>query len=1284
AKNLQNMYIAEIEKGKNIAEVINELKADPIVKYAEPNFPVELCVAPNDPYFNNQWALNNSGQSYLAVIDGVQTTSRGTAGSDIDWLAEWESPTFPTNEVIVAVIDTGVDYTHEELVNQIWINKNEIPYNGIDDDHNGYIDDYYGYNFIDDNFDPMDKNGHGTHCAGIIAAETDNNLGISGVSANAKIMALKFIGINGGNSADSLRAIIYAVNNGAKVINNSWGSASRLQSVSDAIDYANENNCVVISAAGNDGNETKFFPAGYDYSMAVAATTSRDKKADFSNYGTWISVSAPGESILSLRAENTDMFAPLGQPLVHIVNTNLYIASGTSMAAPQVSGAAALLVAGNPGYQGWIYGKVIANTCDDIDSINPSYAGELGSGRINVENLLSFDGSDTVFVDAVLPLFNDTFNFFMGPGRTTNIFVTLGTWNQNVSNVTVIVTNLTSGITISNNFLSVGNLSAKTVTNLPADSFFIISHSSKATTKEKVKVQVFVDGVLKDETSISFFVFNGYAASVAIADLDNDGSKEFISTYDNQLVAYDNHGLLKWFFQSPALLMPFKGAAVGDVDGDDFNEVLAGHYVSLVGGNIGLYVFEHDGTVKNGWPINDGVSSFQVPVSADADENGIDDIVVGCNIKVNGTNTPALRAYNSDGTRLWSVENKNYFDVMSPAVGDLDNDGWDEFVTIFYSEGGKGGTVSIITHDGKDSGTSFEISDSHFVYSPPSLGDIDGDGDLEILINGYEMGGRNNKIFAYQHDGTPVEGWPQNSGPVWIVRYQSPPLADIDGDGDLEVFAGAWETGVYGWDGDGTPLPNFPIADAKCHTQVCIEDIDDDGEVEFVYGISLSVSPGVIPTNTILRARNLDGSIVPGFDSLMVADSGEVYDMAIEPINGYTNQQIIVAGAGDKMFYTELFMIDTGFKSNQLERAWPTYPNNSRRTFAIPAITNPPFVCSFSADHTLAISPMNVTFNSYIKEPYSTNRFYQWDFNDDGVVDAEGVNLTTTNAVYGLGYHSVSFSVSNGLGAVYSKSRSNYLHVIPPVECNFTASTLTSDAPFIVYFTDLSTNQPQYWSWDFNGDGIVDSTLQNPSYLYSSTGTFTVALTVSNNFGLGGASTATATKTDYIVVPNIADSSVHYVSKTGNHLFPFKNWNEAATNISAAVNSAASGELVLVSNGVYQLEHTINATNITIMSTGGQNSTIIQGDYSFGCLYLRGTNAMLDGFTVQRGGNSSGAGVKLSHGASMKNCIINDNHSSFNGAGIFCSYIPGIIENCLVISNSGKHGAAIFMQDDYT
>ena len=1279
ARNLQNMYIADVSEDENINEVIDELNAMPEVKYAEPNFPVKPLALPNDPWFNDQWGLRNVQQYYLAVIDGVQTNTRGYYGEDIDWDAAWENPAFPTNEVIVAVIDSGVDYTHPDITNQMWVNNNEIPDNGIDDDLNGYIDDYRGYDFFYMDCEPDDNYGHGTHVAGTIAAETDNNIGVAGVCPSAKIMALKFMNKDGaGYISDSALALKYAADNGAKIINNSWGLNIMIQSLGDAIEYAAEKGCVIISAAGNDDTTQKLYPAGYADSFAVAATTSKDKKADFSNYGDWIDFCAPGKDILSLRAKNTDMYSD-DAPLVHIVDTNLYLANGTSMASPHAAGAAAILASKNPGHPGWVYGKIIAATSDNIDHRNPTYIDKLGSGRININSMLNYD-EPAMFVKAKLPLFSDFSMEFIGAGTTTNLSITISSWTYSLSNVTVVVSNLTDGISLSATSVFIGNIAANFSTNLPEGTVLLSTGMSKKTRNEEVLVQVFADGILKDETTVSFIVYNGFPSSVTVADWNNDGKKEFITTSGGTIYVYDNRGFLKWVFNSPAPSMTFNEVAVGDVDGDGFNELVAAHDVSLLGGQIGLYVFEHDGTIKTGWPVT-GTSGFKIPTLVDVDEDGILDIVVPCQANLEQWDSPELRAYKSDTSLIWTRKGNDYGDnkyhyVYRASAGDLDNDGWPELVNIWKTKNYPD-KIYVTTHEGKDFGTTIMASYGYYLGDPPALGDIDGDGDMEIIVLGYKLGGVDNRVFAYHHDGTEVAGWPQDAGDKWVVRHTTPRLVDVDGDGDMEVFLGAYKVGLFGWQGDGTPFTNFPIADASCYSQVCIEDIDDDGEAEFVYSIGKQ-------TNTIIRARNLDGSIVPGFDGLQITNTGEVLDMVIEPIPGYSNQIISVIGGGKIMVNTELYIIDTGFASNQLESAWPMHPHDARKTRSSFYKTNEQFVASFSTPYTEAVNHLDAAFTTYVGEPHSSNIFYQWDFNGDGIIDAEGENLSATNITYGIGTHTVSLTVSNGLGGVYTRTRENYLNVYPPVESDFSANIRTANAPFRVEFTDLSTNYPQFWMWDFDGDGTIDSTLQNPSFVYSSTGIFNVSLTVSNNFGDGGASFSTETKIGYIVVPNVVDSSIHYVSKSGSHLFPFKSWEEAANDIQSAINSASAGETVLVTNGTYTSSISLIATNIILKSVNGAEKTIIQGTRSHRCIKLLGPAALLDGFTVQRGANELGSGVNLGGGASAKNCVIYDNNSgSKSGGGLYLYYSPGsVVDNCIIISNSGIHGAAIYASAD--
>lgn len=324
------------ESSTKILQRLNEKKS---VAYAEPNYLVEATRTPNDPYYSDQWALNNTGQS------------GGTVGADIDIDSVWNNLT--GSDVVVAIIDTGIDYTHPDLAANMWHNANEIPNNSIDDDNNGYVDDYYGYNFWYYNGDPDDDHFHGTHVAGTIGAVGDNGIGVTGINWNAKLMAVKFLNSSGsGYLSDAISAIEYAVDNGAKVLNNSWGFMSGqqlptnptlepVQSLRDAIEYADQHGVIFVAAAGNDGVDSDTsanYPSSYSVAniLSVASTDRNDDRSYFSNWGSIsVDLGAPGSAILSTYP-------------TWYVNPPYATISGTSMATPHVAGAAALIWEDNP------------------------------------------------------------------------------------------------------------------------------------------------------------------------------------------------------------------------------------------------------------------------------------------------------------------------------------------------------------------------------------------------------------------------------------------------------------------------------------------------------------------------------------------------------------------------------------------------------------------------------------------------------------------------------------------------------------------------------------------------------------------------------------------------------------------------------------------------------------------------------------------------------------------------------------------------------------------------
>ena len=323
---------------------------------------------PADPDFGKNWGLLNTGQA----DSGGQA---GVAGADIDATLAWNTGV-GTRDVLVAIIDTGVDYNHPDLVDNIWTNTAEVPNNGIDDDHNGFVDDVHGYNFQGKTGDPMDDNKHGTHCAGTIGAVGDNGIGTAGVSWRVSMMGIKFLSASGSGSLDAaVESIKYATKMRVNIMSNSWGGGGYSRTLEDAIKEARNAGILFVAAAGNEKNNNdnrRSYPASYDVDniISVAASDNRDIMASFSNYGArTVHLSAPGVRIYStVPGGRYDSF------------------SGTSMATPHVSGAAALLWSLN---RGWSFANVRERLLATVDPIPALASKTISGGRLNINNAIN-------------------------------------------------------------------------------------------------------------------------------------------------------------------------------------------------------------------------------------------------------------------------------------------------------------------------------------------------------------------------------------------------------------------------------------------------------------------------------------------------------------------------------------------------------------------------------------------------------------------------------------------------------------------------------------------------------------------------------------------------------------------------------------------------------------------------------------------------------------------------------------------------------------------------------
>ncbi len=399
-------YLITLPAGADLEEIAQKLAESKQVKAVEANVIYKLYEkTPNDAEFSKLYGMNNSGQS------------GGVAGADIGALGAWDSTT-GSRDVLVGIIDSGMDYNHPDLKENVWINPgesgldangNDKSSNGIDDDGNGFVDDFHGWDFFNNDNDPMDDNSHGTHVAGTIGAVGNNANGVVGVNWNVSMVPIKVFSGAGATSTDILvKGIDYATKLGVFVSNNSWGGGVYSDAIFGAIQKASEKNILFITAAGNDSDNNDIgdhYPSNYDLPniISVAAINRHDQISTFSNYGaTTVDVAAPGEDIYST------------------LPNGLYGSkSGTSMATPHVTGAIALIRSRFPDVAPLtikdklltsstkttalngriIYGRISVADAMEVDTVPPAVVSGLdvtGSGLNSIEISWNPTGDDSV------------------------------------------------------------------------------------------------------------------------------------------------------------------------------------------------------------------------------------------------------------------------------------------------------------------------------------------------------------------------------------------------------------------------------------------------------------------------------------------------------------------------------------------------------------------------------------------------------------------------------------------------------------------------------------------------------------------------------------------------------------------------------------------------------------------------------------------------------------------------------------------------------------------------
>ncbi len=478
AQSLSRIYIISYQSNYPIHKLIKYLDTQPVIEYAEIVPERHLCFLPNDTLFNQQYYINK-----------IHATDA------------WDSLN-SQDTVIIGIVDTGVDYRHEDLQDNIFENPREIGldslgrdkrYNNVDDDGNGFIDDWHGWDFLSDSLgqdnDPIQGHPHGTHLAGIVGAVVNNITGIAGTAINIKILPVKIAWDNPLSASISLSAgfngIIYAAKMGASVINCSWGGSAYSNTEKETIDYVNSLGAIVVAAAGNNNRNEPYYPAAYQNVLSVAATNSEDLKAGFSNYNNSVDVSAPGLEILSTMPWNSYGFM-----------------SGTSMASPIAAAVAAIIKNKHPEYTASQVMEHLIVTCDNIDSLNPAYKGKLGSGRVNAYRAVTVQNPKSIKINEYYLSSNSSSKYFIPynldiivlEGDTCQLGIQIENVLSDIKNLNIKFNALSpNNIIINNTEVNIGEIKTGTILELKDLFTFILPKILEWNTSIEIELD-FYDG----------------------------------------------------------------------------------------------------------------------------------------------------------------------------------------------------------------------------------------------------------------------------------------------------------------------------------------------------------------------------------------------------------------------------------------------------------------------------------------------------------------------------------------------------------------------------------------------------------------------------------------------------------------------------------------------------------------------------------------------------------------------------------------------------------------------
>lgn len=861
---VEDMFVLYLSVATPLDIAAQEYSNEQAVEFAEPNYRMQIMLTPNDEFYtaNYLWGLDN--------IDASLAWNLGTGAN-----------------VLVAVVDTGVFMQHPDLQANIYTNSGETPGNGVDDDGNGYIDDVHGWDFVSNDNDPSDGNGHGTHVAGTIAAVGNNTYGVVGLAFQAQILPVKGLSDAGyGNEADLVQAMVYAANNGAVIMNNSWGGSGQSAVFQTAVDYAYGLGVLVISAAGNNSQDAVYnTPANVENSMAVSSVTNLDALSSFSNYGVIIDVSAPGgtgpipsganpyQDVLST-APPSSQLETSGFPIFYGGDLAKYMPLyGTSMAAPHVSGLAALILGLHPTWTHEQVKQAIRQSAIDLAPVG--FDTSHGYGRINAYAAMTLSYTPpaaslreprtssvltgTVTVEGVATSANfSQYILELGVGQTPTSFTslyssgtqvpsgTLYTWNtidtaDNNYTLRLRTLNTLSQQSEDRNYLTVDNVF---IASPVAQSLFVVNTTPTVTILGQVPTSAAPNGphlqyyTLEWASGInpapgSFFTIVTSTTPVyptatlatwsILPVLDGDTTLRLTAVYDSYTEVHDVVVIIDQLMIDgwPATCNnpnshTFKSPLVADLDGNGTKEII-----------LGSAVFQADGSLRPGWTSDPSLGRSN-PAIVDIDNDGRREVVAATFTQwYSGPQfstepnygAPVIRAFNADnsldpqGPEDWSyaVENPdtgpeyNSGVISSICVEDVDGDQDLEVVfLIWFNWGNTLHETTVFVLDAASGALETRVKIAGTSFSAPALADLNGDGAAEIIISTF-VNSADDYLHVLNGNGTPVTWgtWPQLFDDE-ASGASDPVVGDVDLDGDLEVLLGKQlfhHTGVLvsGW-----------------------------------------------------------------------------------------------------------------------------------------------------------------------------------------------------------------------------------------------------------------------------------------------------------------------------------------------------------------------------------------------------------------------------------------------------------------------------------------------------